>query len=181
MPSCVFVCQARHVLEDEGACGCAPLPHVIRSHSFVPWQVPWWRYALLAVADVEANYFVVKAYQYTSITSVMLIDCFTIPCVMVISCLYLGTKVTTCCRRVLLCLASRPTPVSRFAVLGATFRWRFPVPGGSGSPGSVRRAQCFQRQRRRCATRRVRRPAVHAWLLLLRRVQRWAGGHCQAA
>lgn len=47
--------------------------------------VRWWVYALLAIADVEANYLVVKAYQYTSITSIMLIDCFTIPCVMVLS------------------------------------------------------------------------------------------------
>jgi hypothetical protein len=51
-----------------------------------------WKYALLAVADVEANYFVVKAYSYTSITSVMLLDCFTIPCVMVLSYFFLKAK-----------------------------------------------------------------------------------------
>jgi len=45
----------------------------------------WWMYLLLALADVEANYLVVKAYQYTTITSVMLLDCFTIPCVMLLS------------------------------------------------------------------------------------------------
>lgn len=56
-------------------------------------QLPWWRYALLALCDVEANYFVVKAYEYTSITSVMLIDCFTIPCVMILSCVFLKAKV----------------------------------------------------------------------------------------
>lgn len=55
---------------------------------------PWWVYALLAVADVEANFFVVKAYQYTSITSVMLIDCWTIPCVMGLSYCFLKQRFT---------------------------------------------------------------------------------------
>lgn len=30
----------------------------------------WWRYLLLGLVDVEANYAVVKAYQYTTLTSV---------------------------------------------------------------------------------------------------------------
>jgi solute carrier family 35, member F1/2 len=42
---------------------------------------------------VEGNYFSVKAYQYTNITSVMLLDCFTIPCVMLLSKLFLHAKV----------------------------------------------------------------------------------------
>jgi hypothetical protein len=46
-------------------------------------RTKWWFYLLLAIADVEANFLVVKAYQYTTITSVMLLDCFSIPCVMV--------------------------------------------------------------------------------------------------
>jgi solute carrier family 35 protein F1/2 len=58
------------------------------------WQlkVPWWRYALLALVDVEANYLVVKAYRYTSITSIMLIDCWTIPCVMAMSYFFLRRR-----------------------------------------------------------------------------------------
>ena len=48
---------------------------------------------LLAVADVEGNFLAVKAYQYTTITSVMLLDCFTIPCCMVLSRLFLAAKV----------------------------------------------------------------------------------------
>jgi solute carrier family 35 protein F1/2 len=44
-----------------------------------------WRYLIIAVADLEANYLVVKAYQYTNMTSVQLLDCFTIPCVMLLS------------------------------------------------------------------------------------------------
>lgn len=42
-------------------------------------------YLCLAIADVEANYLFVKAYQFTSITSVMLLDCVTIPFVMIFS------------------------------------------------------------------------------------------------
>jgi solute carrier family 35 protein F1/2 len=44
----------------------------------------WWMYICLAVCDVEANFLVVLAYQYTSLSSVMLLDCFSIPCVMIL-------------------------------------------------------------------------------------------------
>ncbi|MCO5569753.1 hypothetical protein L7F22_023468 [Adiantum nelumboides] len=37
-------------------------------------QVRWYYYALLAIVDVEANYLAVKAYQYTTITSILLLD-----------------------------------------------------------------------------------------------------------
>ena len=30
----------------------------------------WWKYGLLGIVDFEANYCIVKAYQYTSVTSV---------------------------------------------------------------------------------------------------------------
>jgi len=56
------------------------------------WPVAWWRYAALAVCDVEANFLIVKAYQYTTITSIMLIDCWTIPCVMALSTVFLRTR-----------------------------------------------------------------------------------------
>ncbi|EFC44348.1 predicted protein, partial [Naegleria gruberi] len=49
-----------------------------------------WKYIFFAFADVEANFLVVKAYQYTTITSVMLLDCFTIPSVMLLSFLFLN-------------------------------------------------------------------------------------------
>ena len=42
--------------------------------------------------DVEANYLVVKAYQFTTITSVMLLDCFTIPCVVALTFFFLKTR-----------------------------------------------------------------------------------------
>eukprot|EP00033_Pygsuia_biforma_P000341 GCRY01000414.1.p1 GENE.GCRY01000414.1~~GCRY01000414.1.p1 ORF type:complete len:305 (+),score=75.75 GCRY01000414.1:1302-2216(+) len=51
-----------------------------------------WGYILLTLADVEANYLVVKAYKYTSITNVMLLDCFTLPCVMVLSFVFLRMR-----------------------------------------------------------------------------------------
>eukprot|EP00286_Rhodomonas_abbreviata_P008480 CAMPEP_0181325916 /NCGR_PEP_ID=MMETSP1101-20121128/21199_1 /TAXON_ID=46948 /ORGANISM="Rhodomonas abbreviata, Strain Caron Lab Isolate" /LENGTH=151 /DNA_ID=CAMNT_0023434293 /DNA_START=72 /DNA_END=524 /DNA_ORIENTATION=- len=47
---------------------------------------------LFALADVEANFLIVKAYQYASITSVTLLDCFTIPCVVCLSFCFLGAR-----------------------------------------------------------------------------------------
>ncbi|XP_062471340.1 solute carrier family 35 member F2 [Pezoporus occidentalis] len=52
------------------------------------WQIlkhRWWKYAVLGLADVEANYMIVKAYQYTTLTSVQLLDCFGIPVLMALS------------------------------------------------------------------------------------------------
>jgi len=46
---------------------------------------PWWQWLLLALADVEGNYLIVRAYQYTDITSVTLLDAFAVPVVMAIS------------------------------------------------------------------------------------------------
>ena len=45
----------------------------------------WYFYLGCAFVDVEANFLVVLAYQYTSIAHVMLIDCFSIPCAMFLS------------------------------------------------------------------------------------------------
>lgn len=47
-------------------------------------------YAIAALIDLEANFLVLMAYNYTSITSVMLLDCFTIPCAMALSFFFLG-------------------------------------------------------------------------------------------
>ena len=47
-----------------------------------------------ALADVEANFFIVRAYQFTSLTSVTLLDCFTIPCVVLLSYIFLGSRYT---------------------------------------------------------------------------------------
>ncbi|KAJ2320606.1 hypothetical protein GGI00_006205, partial [Coemansia sp. RSA 2681] len=42
-------------------------------------------YILMALVDVEGNYFVIKAYSYTSLLSCMLLDTWTLPCVMVLA------------------------------------------------------------------------------------------------
>nr|XP_020479214.1 solute carrier family 35 member F2-like isoform X2 [Monopterus albus] len=52
----------------------------------------WWKYLLLGLVDVEANYTVVKAYQYTTLTSVQLLDCFVIPVLMLLSWLILKAR-----------------------------------------------------------------------------------------
>ncbi|XP_024133219.1 solute carrier family 35 member F2 [Oryzias melastigma] len=52
----------------------------------------WWKYVLLGLVDVEANYTVVKAYQYTTLTSVQLLDCFIIPVLMLLSWWILKTR-----------------------------------------------------------------------------------------
>ena len=41
------------------------------------WRCPWWAYALLALIDVEANFCLVLAYRYTSMTRwVLLLHCY---------------------------------------------------------------------------------------------------------
>lgn len=57
-----------------------------------PLQVRWYYYLFLGLMDVEGNYFVVKAYQYTSLTSVMLLDCWSIPCVLLLTWLFIKTR-----------------------------------------------------------------------------------------
>ncbi|KAJ0255547.1 Solute carrier family 35 protein [Hirschfeldia incana] len=52
----------------------------------------WYYYFLLALVDVEGNFLVVKAFQYTSMTSVMLLDCWAIPCVLVLTWVFLKTR-----------------------------------------------------------------------------------------
>ena len=49
----------------------------------------WWLWVLLGVVDVEANFLAVWAYSRTSLTSAMLLDSFSIPCVMVLSSVFL--------------------------------------------------------------------------------------------
>ncbi|XP_051179747.1 uncharacterized protein [Lolium perenne] len=57
-----------------------------------PLQMKWYYYLILGFVDVEANYLVVKAYQYTSLTSVMLLDCWAIPAVIFLTWMFLKTK-----------------------------------------------------------------------------------------
>ncbi|GFR66653.1 solute carrier family 35 member F2 [Elysia marginata] len=49
------------------------------------------KYALIGLIDVEANFLVVQAYAYTSVTSVQILDCFSIAVVLLLSRLFLKT------------------------------------------------------------------------------------------
>lgn len=64
----------------------------IMLHRRKPLKAKWWYYVILGLVDVEANFLVVKAYQYTSITSIMLLDCWSIPTVMLLTGVFLKTK-----------------------------------------------------------------------------------------
>jgi solute carrier family 35 protein F1/2 len=62
-----------------------------RRDECTPRKLLFW-YISGAILDVEANFLVTEAYNYTSITSIMLLDCFTIPCAMVLSYFFLGCR-----------------------------------------------------------------------------------------
>lgn len=52
----------------------------------------WHWYLVIALADVEANFFVVWAFRYTTLTSIMLLDCWAIPVVMGLAYVTLKTR-----------------------------------------------------------------------------------------
>ncbi|KAG0285029.1 hypothetical protein BGZ98_005687, partial [Dissophora globulifera] len=49
-------------------------------------------YIIFALIDVEGNFFVVKAYNYTSLLSAMLLDAWTIPCCVLLSVFFLKMR-----------------------------------------------------------------------------------------
>ncbi|EMR10477.1 hypothetical protein PNEG_01190 [Pneumocystis murina B123] len=51
-----------------------------------------WKYVILAFIDIEANYFVVKAYQYTNLLSCILLDSFSIITVILLSYFFLKVR-----------------------------------------------------------------------------------------
>ncbi|OJT01880.1 hypothetical protein TRAPUB_7657 [Trametes pubescens] len=51
-----------------------------------------WKYIILAACDVEGNFLVVKAYQYTTLLSCMLLDAWAIPVCLLFSWLYMRPK-----------------------------------------------------------------------------------------
>ncbi|XP_035830522.1 solute carrier family 35 member F1 isoform X3 [Helianthus annuus] len=55
-------------------------------------QISWYWYALLAFVDVQGNFFVNKAFQFSSITSVTILDCATVIWVIILTWFFLGTK-----------------------------------------------------------------------------------------
>ncbi|KAG8861475.1 hypothetical protein FRB96_002924 [Tulasnella sp. 330] len=62
---------------------CIYTPYTIYRYGWKGWgRLLWkdgWKYLLLAACDVEGNFLAVKAYQYTTLLSCMLLDCWAIP------------------------------------------------------------------------------------------------------
>ncbi|GMY25170.1 solute carrier family 35 member F2-like [Fagus crenata] len=54
--------------------------------------VSWYWYLILGFVDVQGNYLVNKAYQFSSITSVTLLDCWTVAWVIIMTWIFLGTR-----------------------------------------------------------------------------------------
>jgi len=71
-------------------------PYTIYRYGFGGWlkviYKDGWKYIILAACDVEGNYTVVKAYQYTNLLSCMLLDAWAIPVCMFFSYLYMRTR-----------------------------------------------------------------------------------------
>ncbi|KAM7264728.1 hypothetical protein ACFE04_002411 [Oxalis oulophora] len=55
-------------------------------------HLPWYWYLLLGFVDVEGNFLVNKAYQYSSLTSVTLLDCWTIPWAIILTYFFIGSR-----------------------------------------------------------------------------------------
>lgn len=72
------------------------LNHLKLSKSLTKLALCWLFFFCLSFNDTNRTIFtlwtVVKAYQYTSLTSVMLLDCWSIPCVMLLTWIFLKTK-----------------------------------------------------------------------------------------
>lgn len=64
---------------------------IYSSNAFI-FSQPWYMYLLAAIIDVEGNFVMILAYNYTSMTSVSLLDCFGIPCVVYLSYTLLGAR-----------------------------------------------------------------------------------------
>ncbi|KAF9530357.1 hypothetical protein CPB83DRAFT_763184 [Crepidotus variabilis] len=71
-------------------------PYTIYQYGFKGWGKvilkDGWKYFLLAACDVEGNFLVIKAYQYTDLLSCMLLDAWAIPVCMFFSWVYMRTK-----------------------------------------------------------------------------------------
>ncbi|KAI0256001.1 DUF914-domain-containing protein [Lactifluus subvellereus] len=71
-------------------------PYTIYQYGFGGWfkviYKDGWKYIILASCDVEGNFLVVKAYQYTNLLSCMLLDAWAIPVCMTFTYIYLRTR-----------------------------------------------------------------------------------------
>ncbi|MBA0625133.1 hypothetical protein Godav_010370 [Gossypium davidsonii] len=55
-------------------------------------RIPWYWYLALGFVDVQGNYLVNKAFQFSSITSVTLLDCWTIVWAIFLTYFFIGTR-----------------------------------------------------------------------------------------
>ncbi|EKM81801.1 hypothetical protein AGABI1DRAFT_54807 [Agaricus bisporus var. burnettii JB137-S8] len=71
-------------------------PYTIYQYGFKGWMRvilrDGWKYIILAACDVEGNFLVVRAYQYTDLLSCMLLDAWAIPACMFFSWIYLRPR-----------------------------------------------------------------------------------------
>jgi solute carrier family 35 protein F1/2 len=71
-------------------------PYTIYKYGFNGWLkvvfYDGWRYFILAACDVEGNFLVVKAYQYTDLLSCMLLDAWAIPVCLFFSWVFMRPK-----------------------------------------------------------------------------------------
>lgn len=68
----------------------------IYKYGFKKWfamvKEMYWRYFILAFLDVEGNYFIVLAYEYTNLLSAQLFSFWTVVCVVIISLIFLKVR-----------------------------------------------------------------------------------------
>ncbi|KAF9786380.1 DUF914-domain-containing protein [Thelephora terrestris] len=73
-------------------------PYTIYKYGFVGWGkvvfYDGWKYCILATCDVEGNFLVVKAFQYTDLLSCMLLNSWAIPTCMFFSFFLMRTRYT---------------------------------------------------------------------------------------
>ncbi|KAI8868766.1 DUF914-domain-containing protein, partial [Ramicandelaber brevisporus] len=87
-------------------------------------------YVLLALVDVEANYFVVKSFQYTSMLSAMLLDSWAIPMVMILSFKFLGQRYRWMqVVGVIICLGGEGALIASDVITGKNWAASDPVKG----------------------------------------------------
>ncbi|XWS66701.1 hypothetical protein CRYUN_Cryun05aG0223500 [Craigia yunnanensis] len=55
-------------------------------------RIPWYWYLALGFVDVQGNYLVNKAFQFSSITSVTLLDCWTVVWAIILTYIFIGTR-----------------------------------------------------------------------------------------
>jgi len=71
-------------------------PYTIYKYTFVGWlkmlYKDGWKYFILACCDVEGNFLVVKAFDYTTLLSCMLLDAWAIPVCLLFSWLYMKPR-----------------------------------------------------------------------------------------